>query len=110
MRLVSGGRNLRIGVRLALSLFAIGSIALSVGAVHLLWSRTAESTSRSLVETINGQIVGAVERELEQIAAQARAAHGAIRTLFYLYVLDSREADKCEFVFLAAWQAQVVLL
>ena len=57
-------------------------------------------------ETINKQIVGAVEKELEQIAAQARAAHGAIRTLFFQNVLDSREADKREFVFLSQLQAQ----
>ena len=97
---------MRIGVRLALSLFAIGSIGLSAAAVHLLWSRTAEANSRALVATINGQIVGAVQKELEQIAAQARAAHGAIRTLFYQNVLDTREADRREFVFLSQLQSQ----
>jgi adenylate cyclase len=97
---------LRIGIRLALSLFVLGSIVVAAGAVHTLWSRTAEANSRLLVETINMQIVGAVEKEIEQIAAQARAAHGAVRTLFYQNVLDSREADKREFVFLSQLQAQ----
>lgn len=97
---------MRIGVRLALSVFAIGAVAISAGAVHLLWSRTAETNSRALVDTINGQIGTAVEKEIEQIARQARAAHGAIRTLFYQNVLDSREADKREFVFLSQLQAQ----
>jgi adenylate cyclase len=97
---------MRIGIRLALSIFALGAIAVSAGAVHVLWSRTAEANSRSLVETINAQIVSAVEKEVEQIAAQARAAHSAIRTLFFQNVLDSREADKREFVFLSALQSQ----
>ena len=97
---------MRIGIRLALSLFVIGSIAVSAAAVHTLWSRTAESNSRLLVETINMQIVGAVQKEIEEIAADARAAHGALRTLFYQNVLDSREADKREFVFLSQLQAQ----
>ena len=98
--------TLRIGIRLALSLFVLGSIAASTGAVHALWSRTAEANSRLLIETINKQIVGAVEKELEQTAAQARAAHGALRTLFFQNVLDSREADKREFVFLSQLQSQ----
>lgn len=97
---------MRIGIRLALSLFVLGAIAVSAGAVHALWSRTAEANSRALVDTINQQIVGAVEKEIEQIAAQARAAHGAIRTLFFQNVLDSREADKREFVFLSGLQSQ----
>ncbi|MGH6925816.1 MAG: adenylate/guanylate cyclase domain-containing protein [Propylenella sp.] len=97
---------MRIGIRLALSIFALGAIAISAGAVHSLWTRTAEANSRALVETINAQIVAAVQKEVEQIAAQARAAHGAIRTLFFQNVLDSREADKREFVFLSQLQAQ----
>jgi len=99
-------RILRIGIRLALSLFVLGAILLAAGAVHLLWSRTAESNSRALVDTINTQIVSTVEKEIEQIAAEARAAHSAIRTLFYQNVLDSREADKREFVFLSELQSR----
>jgi adenylate cyclase len=97
---------MRIGIRLALSLFVLGSIVVAAGAVHTLWSRTAEANSRALVETINEQIVSAVEKEIEQIGAQARAAHGAIRTLFYQNVLESREADKREFAFLSQLQSQ----
>jgi adenylate cyclase len=100
---------MRIGIRLALSLFVLGAIAISAGAVHTLWSRTAESNSRALVDTINSQIVSTVEKEIEQIAAEARAAHAAIRTLFYQNVLDTREADKREFVFLAELQSQASL-
>ena len=96
---------MRIGIRFALSLFALGAIAVSAGAVHTLWSRTAEANSRALVATINEQIVNDVEREISQIATQARAAHAAIRTLFFQNVLDSREADKREFVFLSELQS-----
>jgi adenylate cyclase len=97
---------LRIGIRIALSLFVLGSILVAAGAVHALWSRTAEANSRELVDTINAQIVSTVEKEIEQMAAQARAAHAAIRTLFYQNVLDTREADKREFVFLSELQSQ----
>ena len=97
---------MRIGIRLALSLFVLGAILVAAGAVHALWSRTAEANSRELVTTINSQIVNTVEKEIEQIAAQARAAHAAIRTLFYQNVLDTREADKREFVFLSELQSQ----
>jgi len=100
---------LRIGIRIALSIFALGAIAVSAGAVHLLWSHTAEQNSRALVETINAQIVSAVEKEVDQIATEARSAHSAIRTLFYQNVLDSREADKREFVFLSGLQSQSAL-
>jgi adenylate cyclase len=97
---------LRIGIRLALSLFVLGAILLAAGAVHALWSRTAEANSRALVDTINSQIVSTVEKEIEQTAAEARAAHAAIRTLFFQNVLDSREADKREFVFLSELQSR----
>ncbi len=97
---------MRIGIRLALSLFVLGAIVVAAVSVHALWSRTAEANSRALVDTINSQIVSTVEKEIEQIAAQARAAHAAIRTLFYQNVLDSREADKREFVFLSELQSQ----
>ena len=72
----------------------------------MLWWRTAEANSRTLAETINEQIVSAVEKELDAITTQARAAHTAIRTLFVQNVLETREADKREFVFLSQLQAQ----
>ena len=52
------------------------------------------------------QIVSAVEKELDTITTQAGAAHTAIRTLFVQNVLETREADKREFVFLSQLQAQ----
>ena len=42
----------------------------------------------------------------DSITKQARAAHTAISTLFVQHVLDTREADKREFVFLSQLQAQ----
>jgi hypothetical protein len=64
--------------------------------VHVLWWRTAEANSHALAATINEQIVSAVEKELDAITAQARAAHTAIRTLFVQNVLETGEADKRE--------------
>jgi len=74
--------------------------------VHLLWWRTAEANSHALAETINKQIVSAVEAELSTITTEARSAHTAIRTLFVQHVLETREADKREFVFLSQLQSQ----
>jgi len=43
---------------------------------------------------------------LSSIATEARSAHTAIRTLFLQNVLETREADKREFVFLSQLQSQ----
>ncbi len=96
----------RIGIRLTISGLVLTSIMVSAIGVHLLWWRTAEANSRALADTINGQIVSAVEKELSTITTEARAAHTAIRTLFVQHVLETREADKREFVFLSQLQSQ----
>jgi adenylate cyclase len=97
---------MRIGIRLAISGLVLSSIVVSAVGVHLLWWRTAEANSHALAETINEQIVSAVEKELMSITTEAAAAHTAIRTLFVQNVLQTREADKREFVFLSQLQAQ----
>src|SRR5882757_11564128 len=97
---------MRIGIRLAISGLVLASIIVSAIGVHLLWWRTAEGNSQALAATINEQIVSAVGKELETITTQARAAHTAIRTLFVQNVLETREADKREFVFLSQLQSQ----
>src|ERR1700745_4058545 len=108
----AGGRTssrrsqMRIGIRLAITRLVLASIIVSAIGVHLLWWRTAEGNSQALAATINEQIVSAVGKELETITTQARAAHTAIRTLFVQNVLETREADKREFVFLSQLQAQ----
>src|SRR2546421_5401606 len=108
----AGGRTpsrrsqMRIGIRLAITSLVLASIIVSAIGVHLLWWRTAEGNSQALAATINEQIVSAVRKELETITTQARAAHTAIRTLFLQNVLETREADKREFVFLSQLQSQ----
>jgi adenylate cyclase len=97
---------MRIGIRLAISSLVLASLLVSAVGVHLLWWRTAETNSRILVATIDEQIVSAVGKELDTITTQARAAHTAIRTLFLQNVIETREADKREFVFLSQLQAQ----
>src|SRR5262244_4315504 len=97
---------MRIGIRLAITSLVLASIIVSAIGVHLLWWRTAERNSQALAATINEQIVSAVGKELETITTQARAAHTAIRTLFVQNVLETREADKREFVFLSQLQSQ----
>src|SRR6266403_25627 len=97
---------MRIGIRLAISGLVLASIMVSAIGVHVLWWRTAEANSHALAETINEQIVSAVEKELTTITTEARAAHTAIRTLFVQHVLETREADKREFVFLSQLQSQ----
>src|SRR5271156_4593770 len=97
---------MRIGIRLTISGLVLASIIVSAIGVHILWWRTAEANSHTLVDTINGQIVAAVEEQLTTITSEARAAHTAIRTLFVQHVLETREADKREFVFLSQLQSQ----
>jgi adenylate cyclase len=97
---------MRIGIRLAISSLVLASIIVSAVGVHLLWWRTAEANSRTLADTINRQIVATVEKELATITNEARAAHTAMRTLFVQHVLETREADKREFVFLSQLQSQ----
>src|SRR5258708_2255701 len=97
---------MRIGIRLAISGLVLASIIVSATGVHVLWWRTAEANSHALAETIDRQIVSAVEKELDTVTTQARAAHTAIRTLFVQHVLETREADKREFVFLSQLQSQ----
>jgi adenylate cyclase len=97
---------MRVRVRLAISALVLASITVSAISVHVLWWRTAEANSHGLADTINAQIVSAVEKELTTITTEARAAHTAIRTLFVQHVLETREADKREFVFLSQLQSQ----
>jgi adenylate cyclase len=97
---------MRIGIRLTISGLVLASIIVSAVGVHILWWRTAEANSHALADTINRQIVSTVQKELTTITSEARAAHTAIRTLFVQHVLETREADKREFVFLSQLQSQ----
>jgi adenylate cyclase len=105
----ASAKTLTISIRLAVSALVLTAILLTAAASNLLWWRTAESISRQLASTINEQIVAAVRKEVSAIVGEARAAHTAIRTLFLQNVLDTREADKREFVFLSQLQSQATI-
>jgi adenylate cyclase len=102
-------KPLTISIRLAVSALVLAAILLTAAASSLLWWRTAEATSQQLASTINEQIVAAVRKEVSAIVREARAAHSSIRTLFLQNVLDTREADKREFVFLSQLQSQATI-
>jgi adenylate cyclase len=106
LRPASSTGQLTISIRLAVSALVLTAILLTAAACSLLWWRTAESISRELASTIDEQIVAAVRKEVLAIVDEARAAHTAVRTLFLQNVLDTREADKREFVFLSQLQSQ----
>jgi adenylate cyclase len=103
------GKPLTVSIHLAVSALVLTTILLTAAASSLLWWRTAEATSRQLASTINEQIVAAVRKEVSAIVGEARAAHTAIRTLFLQNVLDAREADKREFVFLSQLQSHATI-
>jgi adenylate cyclase len=103
------GRPRTISIHLAVSALVLTTILTTAAASSLLWWRTAEATSRQLASTINEQIVAAVRKEVSAIVDEARAAHTAIRTLFLQNVLDTREADKREFVFLSQLQSHATI-
>jgi adenylate cyclase len=105
----SVARRLTVSIHLAVSALVLTVILLTAALSSLLWWRTAEATSRQLAATINEQIVAAVRKEVSAIVDEARAAHTAIRTLFLQNVLDTREADKREFVFLSQLQSQATI-
>jgi adenylate cyclase len=105
----TSAKRLTVSIRLAVSALVLAAILVTAAASSLLWWRTAESISRNLASTINEQIVAAVRKEVAAIVDEARAAHTAIRTLFLQNVLDTREADKREFVFLSQLQSQATL-
>ncbi|TFV36238.1 adenylate/guanylate cyclase domain-containing protein [Bradyrhizobium frederickii] len=106
LRAIAG---LTVSIRLVVSALVLTAILLTAALSSLLWWRTAEATSRQLASTINEQIVAAVRKEVSAIVDEARAAHTAIRTLFLQNVLDTREADKREFVFLSQLQSQATI-
>jgi adenylate cyclase len=105
----SPGKPLTVSIHVAVSALVLTTILLTAAASSLLWWRTAEATSRQLASTINEQIVAAVRKEVSAIVGEARAAHTAIRTLFLQNVLDTREADKREFVFLSQLQSHATI-
>jgi adenylate cyclase len=105
----STGRPRTVSIHLAVSALVLTTILLTAAASSLLWWRTAEATSRQLASTINEQIVAAVRKEVSAIVGEASAAHTAIRTLFLQNVLDTREADKREFVFLSQLQSHATI-
>jgi len=100
---------MRFGIRTALSVIVLGCILISAGVVHGLWHRTADANSRSLAAALNRQITAAVRGELTTRINDAQSAFGAVRTILVQNVIDSREADKREFVFLSQIQAQPAL-
>lgn len=65
-----------------------------------------QQQSRLLIATLDRQITDAVRKEVAGRIASAEAAFGAVRTIFLQNVIDTREADKREFVFLSQIQAQ----
>src|ERR1700747_2162633 len=82
----------RIGIRLAVSGLVLASIVITAVGVHLLWWRTAEANSHTLAATINEQIVSAVEKELDTITTQARAAQLGSRRLQRRSTVNVRRA------------------
>ncbi|CAL80678.1 putative Adenylate cyclase [Bradyrhizobium sp. ORS 278] len=101
--------QLTVSIRFAVSALVLAAILLTAFGSSLLWWRTSEAISRQLASTINSQIAGAVRKEVTAIVGEAQAAHTAIRTLFLQNVLDTREADKREFVFLSQLQSQATI-
>jgi adenylate cyclase len=108
-RLRGTGRPRTVSIRLALSALVLTVILSTAAVCSFVWWRTAQAISQQLASTIDEQIVAAVRKEVSSIVDEARAAHTAIRTLFLQNVLDTREADKREFVFLSQLQSQATI-
>src|ERR1700754_2200805 len=97
---------MRIGIRGAISGLVLASIIVSAVVVHFLWWRTALRISQTLADTINEQIVAGVGDELQSITTEGRSTFIATGRLFRDGVLDPRDADKRQAVFLSQLRAQ----
>ena len=105
----TAGGTFTVSVRLVVSALVLMAILLTAAASSVMWWRTSEAINRQLANTIDEQIVAAVRKEVGSIVDQAHAARTAIRTLFLQNVLQTREADKREFVFLSQLQSQELI-
>ena len=97
---------MRVSVGIAVSILVALSIGVSTFVVHSLWWTTARENSRMLAAEINGQIANTVRIEVGLTLRSAEAAWAAVRTIFIQDVIQTRQADKREFVFLSQIQAQ----
>ena len=98
-----------IGIRTALLVLVPAAFALTSGVVDAWWWHTAQSNGRMLAGTLDRQIVEEVKHELTSLIGSAEAAHGAVRTILAHNVVDMREPDKRETIFLAQLHAQPAL-
>lgn len=97
---------MRVNVGIAVSLLVAFAIGASTFVVHSLWWTTARGNSRMLAAEINSQIADTVRIEVGLTLQSAEAAWAAVRTIFVQNVIETRQADKREFVFLSQLQAQ----
>ncbi|WP_420583625.1 adenylate/guanylate cyclase domain-containing protein [Ruegeria sp.] len=97
---------MRVSVGIAVSMLVALSIGVSTFLVHSLWWTTARENSRMLAAEINSQIANTVRIEVGLTLRSAEAAWAAVRTIFIQDVIQTRQADKREFVFLSQLQAQ----
>ena len=100
---------MRISIRTGLSAIVLACVVVSAGTVHLAWNRVADANSRGLAAMLSRQVATTVREDLAARIGEAEAAYGALRTIFVQDVIDSREADRREFVFLSQLQAQPAL-
>jgi adenylate cyclase len=100
---------MRISIRTGLSAIVLACVFVSAGTVHLAWNRVANANSRGLAAMLSRQVATAVREDLADRIGEAEAAFAALRTIFAQHVIDSREADRREFVFLSQLQAQPAL-
>ncbi len=97
---------MRVSVGIAVTMLVALSIGVSTFIVHSLWWTTARENSRMLAAEINSQIANTVRIEVGLTLRSAEAAWAAVRTIFVQNVIETRQADKREFVFLSQLQAQ----
>ncbi|WP_247748025.1 adenylate/guanylate cyclase domain-containing protein [Ruegeria sp. R13_0] len=97
---------MRVTVGIAVSMLVAVSIGVSTFIVHSLWWTTARDNSQMLAAEINGQISNTVRIEVGLTLRSAEAAWAAVRTIFIQNVIETRQADKREFVFLSQLQSQ----
>jgi adenylate cyclase len=96
----------RFGLRLALTLLVVLSVALTAALIHLTWSWTARRNVADVASQLNGQIVDSVRHELRATLDGAWSVQQSLLSILTQEAIKPTDEAKREFVFLALLQSQ----
>ncbi|MFO1058214.1 MAG: adenylate/guanylate cyclase domain-containing protein [Dongiaceae bacterium] len=99
-------RRRRFGLRLALTLLVVLSVALTAALIHVTWSWTARRNVADVASQLNAQIVDSVRHELRATLDGAWSVQQSLLSIMTQEAIKPTDEAKREFVFLALLQSQ----